>query len=84
MIAQFKSLFKSKKSSTKGNSSILLFTLIVYHSLFLFISIEMSLEDKLKTKDFATRIVEEENERKNQMPQYPGLERFEIIEKIGE
>lgn len=47
-------------------------------------NIEPSAEDKQKNKDVATRIVQEEKERKNVLPQYPGLERFEIIEKIGE
>ncbi|CEG64134.1 Putative Serine/threonine-protein kinase [Rhizopus microsporus] len=41
-------------------------------------------EEKQKNKDVATRIVQEEKQRKTIMPQYPGLERFEIIEKIGE
>lgn len=35
-------------------------------------------------KDVAARIVKEEKERKNVLPQYAGLERFEIIEKVGE
>jgi hypothetical protein len=32
----------------------------------------------------AVRLVKEERERKNILPKYPGLERFEIIEKVGE
>ncbi|KAI8988199.1 kinase-like domain-containing protein [Mycotypha africana] len=41
-------------------------------------------DEKQKNKDVATRIVQEEKQRKNVLPQYPGLERFEMIEKIGE
>lgn len=41
-------------------------------------------EEKQNNKDVATRIVQEEKQRKTIMPQYPGLERFDIIEKIGE
>lgn len=59
-----------------------------FSSLYIFLltmnNIEPSAEDKQKNKDVATRIVQEEKERKNVLPQYPGLERFEIIEKIGE
>jgi hypothetical protein len=32
----------------------------------------------------AVRIVQEEKQRKTVIPQYPSLERFEMIEKIGE
>ncbi|EIE80369.1 hypothetical protein G6F46_000037 [Rhizopus delemar] len=41
-------------------------------------------EEKQKNKDVATRIVQEEKHRKNVLPQYPGLERYELLEKIGE
>lgn len=46
--------------------------------------IEPTAEEKQKNKDVATRIVQEEKQRKTVLPQYPGLERFEMIEKIGE
>ncbi|KAI9338118.1 kinase-like domain-containing protein [Pilaira anomala] len=45
---------------------------------------EPTAEEKQKNKDVATRIVQEEKQRKNVLPQYPGLERFEMLEKIGE
>lgn len=47
-------------------------------------TLELSAEEKQKNKDVATRIVQEEKQRKNVLPQYPGLERFDITEKIGE
>ncbi|CAO3615849.1 unnamed protein product [Mucor hiemalis] len=47
-------------------------------------NIEPTAEEKQKNKDVATRIVQEEKQRKTVLPQYPGLERFEMIEKIGE
>ncbi|KAI7869062.1 kinase-like domain-containing protein [Spinellus fusiger] len=37
-----------------------------------------------KSTDVATRIIKEENHRKTQIPVYPGLERYEMIEKIGD
>lgn len=46
--------------------------------------IEPTEEEKQKNKDVATRIVQEEKQRKTVLPQYPGLERFEMIEKVGE
>ncbi|KAG2210058.1 hypothetical protein INT47_003494 [Mucor saturninus] len=45
---------------------------------------ELSAEEKQKNKDVATRIVQEEKQRKTVLPQYPGLERYDITEKIGE
>ncbi|KAI8884783.1 Pkinase-domain-containing protein [Backusella circina FSU 941] len=45
---------------------------------------EITPEERQKNKDVATRLVKEERERKNILPKYPGLERFEIIEKVGE
>ncbi|KAI9484170.1 MAG: kinase-like domain-containing protein [Benjaminiella poitrasii] len=42
------------------------------------------MEEKQKNKDVAARIVQEEKQRKNMLPQYPGLERFEMLEKVGE
>ncbi|KAI9474081.1 MAG: serine/threonine-protein kinase [Benjaminiella poitrasii] len=37
------------------------------------------------TKDeLANRLVQAENKRKNQLPRYPGLERFEMIRKLGD
>ncbi|KAI9282558.1 kinase-like domain-containing protein [Sporodiniella umbellata] len=41
-------------------------------------------EEKQMNKDVAARIVKEEKERKNVLPQYAGLERYEILEKVGE
>jgi hypothetical protein len=49
-----------------------------------FFSIEITPEERQKNKDVAARLVKEERERKNILPKYPGLERFEIIEKVGE
>jgi hypothetical protein len=46
--------------------------------------IDLTEEEKQKNKDVAERIVQEEKQRKTILPQYPGLERFEILEKIGE
>ncbi|KAF7726468.1 hypothetical protein EC973_008703 [Apophysomyces ossiformis] len=37
-----------------------------------------------KAATVAVRLVEEENQRKTQLPHYPGLERFEIIQKVGD
>ncbi|EIE86308.1 hypothetical protein RO3G_11019 [Rhizopus delemar RA 99-880] len=37
-----------------------------------------------KTFPKAARIVQEEKQKKNVLPSYPGLERFEILEKVGE
>ncbi|RCI06470.1 MAPK-activated protein kinase Srk1, partial [Rhizopus stolonifer] len=45
---------------------------------------DLTAEEKKNNKDVATRIVQEEKQRKTVLPQYPGLERFEMIEKIGE
>lgn len=45
---------------------------------------DLTAEEKQKNKDVAARIVQEEKQRKTVLPQYPGLERFEMIEKIGE
>ncbi|KAG2228517.1 hypothetical protein INT48_008937 [Thamnidium elegans] len=45
---------------------------------------EPTAEEKQKNKDVAARIVQEEKQRKNVLPQYPGLERYDILEKIGE
>jgi hypothetical protein len=46
--------------------------------------LEPTAEEKQKNKDVAARIVQEEKQRKNVLPQYPGLERYEMIEKVGE
>ena len=46
--------------------------------------LDLTAEEKQKNKDVAARIVQEEKQRKTVLPQYPGLERFEMIEKIGE
>lgn len=32
----------------------------------------------------ATRFLEQERQRKRQMPSYPGLDRFDLVEKLGE
>ncbi|CEP12073.1 hypothetical protein [Parasitella parasitica] len=45
---------------------------------------DLTAEEKQKNKDVAARIVQEEKHRKTVLPNYPGLERFEMIEKIGE
>ncbi|KAI8369128.1 kinase-like domain-containing protein, partial [Choanephora cucurbitarum] len=45
---------------------------------------DLTPEEKKHNKDVATRLVQEEKQRKNVLPKYPGLERFEMIEKIGE
>jgi hypothetical protein len=34
--------------------------------------------------ELANRLVEQDNKRRSQLPSYPGLERFEMIRKIGE
>ncbi|KAG1139397.1 hypothetical protein G6F37_009813 [Rhizopus arrhizus] len=41
-------------------------------------------EDRQHNNDVAARIVQEEKQKKNVLPSYPGLERFEILEKVGE
>lgn len=35
-------------------------------------------------KEIAEYIVKEEREAKSKLPQYPGLEQFKLIEKMGE
>ncbi|KAI8971043.1 kinase-like domain-containing protein [Pilobolus umbonatus] len=40
--------------------------------------------EKQMAKDVAVRIVEEEKQRKTVLPHYSGLEKYELIEKIGE
>ncbi|KAI8646666.1 kinase-like domain-containing protein [Parasitella parasitica] len=45
---------------------------------------DLTAEEKQKNKDVAARIVQEEKHRKTVLPNYPGLERFEMLEKIGE
>lgn len=34
--------------------------------------------------ELANLLVEQDNKRRSQLPTYPGLERFEIIKKLGE
>lgn len=34
--------------------------------------------------ELANLLVEADNKRRSQLPQYPGLERFEMIRKLGE
>lgn len=41
-------------------------------------------KDRQHNNDVAARIVQEEKQKKNVLPSYPGLERFEILEKVGE
>ena len=38
----------------------------------------------MSNNEKTARIVEEENRQKNTMPVYPGLERFQLLEKMGE
>ncbi|KAI9032547.1 kinase-like domain-containing protein [Phycomyces nitens] len=43
-----------------------------------------TLFQKKKQPKVAVRLVEEEKQRKTQLPYYPGLERYEILEKVGD
>lgn len=81
MLAQIKSIFKQKKTyPTKGMH------ILSRHDWHVSDTgpLDLTAEEKQKNKDVATRIVQEEKQRKTVLPQYPGLERFEMIEKIGE
>ena len=41
-------------------------------------------EERERASEIAAKLIEEERRRKGRLPTYPGLERYEIIKKLGE
>lgn len=41
-------------------------------------------QERIKTAERAQRLIEQEKQRKAQLPMYVGLERYEILKKLGE
>jgi hypothetical protein len=57
----------------------------VFSSLYIYIYIYIYIaEEAEKANAAATKFLQEQTSRKSKLPIYEGLERFELVEKIGE